>query len=535
MYAKVYTGAAVGIDGILVAVEADAGDGLPSFEMVGYLASEVREARERVRTAMKNSGYPVPPCRLTVSLSPADLRKHGNSFDLPIAAAILTACGYLPKEAANGWLLVGELGLDGSLKPVAGTLTLAGCGSGQGITKAMVPAVNAPEAACCPGIRAVGVHNLKEAVRLLQNPEEAVFAVLSKGSAGMGKSDGSGRNGSGGENGNKEIDSGFDSETGMDVDFSELKGQCFLRRASEVAAAGLHNILYLGPPGSGKTMAARRLATILPSMSQEEQVEISKIYSLAGMLDPAQGLIAARPFRAPHHSVTLQAMTGGGPLARPGEISLASGGILFLDELPEFPRQILEALRQPLEDGVIAVSRLRNSIVYPARLMLAAAMNPCPCGYYPDRRRCRCSKGSVDRYLSRVSQPLLDRMDICAEAGQTGYTELSQEAKEESSAQIRARVERAAQIQRERYKNTGIRSNASLPHSALSRYCRLNRQGEALLAQAFETLGLSARAHDRILRVARTIADLAGEEQIREEHLSEAIGYRGLDKKYWGL
>lgn len=507
MLGRVYTGAISGIEGILVTVEADAGDGLPSFDMVGYLGSEVKEARERVRTALKNAGFLLPPCRITVNLSPADLRKQGNCFDLPIAAALLTACGFLPPDAVKGFLFLGELGLDGSLRPIDGALALCGCGLKKGISRVMLPAQNAQEAACAEGVFVISIEHIKEMVRLLLHQEEISYA--------------------------KERPQTVSREPS--VDFADINGQKLMKRATEIAAAGMHNILYIGPPGCGKTMAARRIPSILPPMTKEEQVEVSKIYSICGMLKREEGLIGQRPFRSPHHTISAHALAGGGSIPRPGEISLAHEGVLFLDELPEFKRQTLEALRQPLEEGRIVISRVHGSCVYPARIMLAAAMNPCPCGYYPDRQRCRCTAGEVARYLNRISQPLLDRIDITVEVKRAQYGELTGPKQGESSQKIAERVEKAVRIQKKRYKQEKINFNGELSGGLQRRYCRLGKEEAGLLETAFGQMGLSARGASRILCVARTIADLEGEEEIRVKHLSEAISYRAIDKKYWGM
>lgn len=513
MVAKVYTGTTNGIEGILVCVEADISDGLPSFDMVGYLGAEVKEARERVRTALKNSGFRLPPSHITVNLSPADLRKQGNYFDLPIALSVLAAAGFVRMDELENKIFIGELGLDGSVRPVNGTLVLAECGCNAGIKSAVVPQENSKEAAYLEETAVYGIRSLSEIVTLLNNPDrfEEKRQLIS-------------------EEDRKKNENNLKAA----LDFSELYGQERMKRAAMVAAAGLHNLLYIGTPGSGKSMAAKRIPTILPPMTYREQLEVTKIYSVAGLLDHKEGLIKVRPFRSPHHTISATALAGGGHFPRPGEISLAHHGVLFLDELAEFKRDTLEVMRQPLEDGKVTISRVNGNCSYPADFMLVAAMNPCPCGYYPDRSRCRCSVGEIRRYRDRISRPMLDRIDICTEAFAVKFDDLSKAKKGADSSSMRARVTEAINRQRMRYKDEGILFNSQLKGSRLSKYCNLDQQKEELLRQAFESMGLSVRARDRILRVSRTIADLEGSEQIKEAHLAEAISYRSIDRKYWG-
>ena len=511
MVAKVYTGTTNGIEGILVCVEADISDGLPSFDMVGYLGAEVKEARERVRTALKNSGFRLPPSHITVNLSPADLRKQGNYFDLPIALSVLAAAGFVRMDELENKIFIGELGLDGKIRPVNGTLVLAECGQKAGIKKAVVPKENAREAACLQETVVYGTKTLKEIVELLNNPdrlEENRQAVLY-------------------ETSDKEDDS---------LDYDELYGQERMKRAAMVASAGFHNLLYIGQPGSGKSMSAKRIPTIMPEMTYKEQLEVTKIYSVAGLLDYKEGLIKKRPFRSPHHTISATALAGGGRFPKPGEISLAHHGVLFLDELAEFKRDTLEIMRQPLEDGKVTISRVNGSCSYPAEFMLVAAMNPCPCGYYTQpTRECTCSPGSVHRYMGRISGPLMDRIDLHVEVTPVAPQELSAMAPGEPSAAIRERVVRAREVQAERFRNTeGVHTNSMMNSAALREYCRLDAASAALLERAMERLSLSARAYDRILKVARTIADLAGRADIVQADIAEAINYRSLDRGNWG-
>lgn len=509
MFSKAFSAAIYGIDGLIVSVEADVSDGLPIFDMVGYLGSEVKEARERVKIALKNSGFRLPAKRITVNLSPADIRKEGTAFDLPVAIAILTALGYIQEESLKDVLMIGELSLNGSTLKVNGVLPIIYSAQQQGFTKCIIPKENAQEGAVVGNIKTYGVSTLLEAVDLLRGESELAPEYV-------------------------DVDALFHDKSQEDgIDFCDVAGQKAAKRAIEIAASGMHNILMIGPPGAGKTMLARRIPTIMPELAFEESMEISKIYSISGLLDK-RGLILRRPFRAPHHTITTSALIGGGRSPRPGEISLAHQGVLFLDELPEFQKNTIEVLRQPLEDKVVTIARLQATFRYPAGFMLVAAMNPCNCGYYPDRNKCNCSINQVKRYLNRISQPLLDRFDICIEAMQMNYKELEAKRKEESSEEIRKRVSIARNMQIERYKGQNIYFNSQLTPRTIKKYCKLDRKEQMLLEQAFIKMNLSARAYHRILKCARTIADLDQSEQIKEKHISEAICYRSLDQKYWG-
>lgn len=506
MYSVITTVVNVGLSTVRVQAEADVSEGLPCFDMVGFLSSEVREARERVRTGLKNSGFPIPAKHITINLTPANIRKSGNGCDLPVAASVLAAFGIVDEQLLSEYILLGEVSLNGNILPVGGVLSAAVTAKKEGFTGIIVPRANAKEAAILPEIRVIPVSDLREFVTLCQNALPDSCSYCDRPNVWT---------------------------TRYDIDFSEICGQAMVRRACEIAVSGMHNLLMIGPPGSGKTMVAKRIPTILPELTREEKLELSQIYSLCGLLDNERIIQNERPFRTPHHTATPQAIAGGGKYPRPGEISLAHHGVLFLDELPEFQKSTLEVLREPLEEKKIHISRLDATVTYPADFILVASMNPCPCGYYPNVNRCTCSPGAVRNYRSRISQALLDRIDLSVETQELSFSEMHHRENAESSAAIRARVEQVHRIERQRFSGRSISFNSQMSGSDLEEFCRLDAKSISRLQHKYDELDLSARTYEKTLRVARTIADMEGSETVNWCHLEEALIFRSPSRKYW--
>ena len=518
MFSTVTSGAVFGITSYLMQVETDVSNGLPSFNMVGLLATEVREAGERVRVALRNCGIDLPPKHITVNFSPADIRKSGVGIDLPVAIGVLASMGEISQDALEGTVIAGELGLDGEVKKIRGVLPMVAKAKEEGYRICILPKENALEGAAISGMKIVGVSTLAETIAYLTQEEKERDAflppvVLQKEML-LSQSTG-------------------DSQ----ADFADICGQQAVKRAVEIAAAGFHHLLLIGAPGAGKSMVASRIPSILPPLTEEEALEVSTIYSVAGLLDTEKALLTKRPFVSPHHTITQTALTGGGRIPQPGVMSLAHRGVLFLDEIAEFPHTTLDVMRQPLENRTVHIARASGTCTYPADFMLVGALNPCPCGFYPDRGRCRCTEKEIDRYLSRISGPILDRIDLCVETPRVDVKALrtggSPDSGEETSAQIRKRIIRARDMQKERFRGTKLRFNADMQVAHLKRFCRLGGKEQLLMEQIYHKMDLSARAYHRIIKVARTIADLEGVPEIESRHLTEASCYRMAGGKFW--